>query len=112
VATCATPVANEAALRYVDVVVHLAFMITGNTSRETIRGSTSRYDQHVPGGGKGEHQAVRLRVVGALTALDAGLAILPGEENLLFPRTGALMIAGRKLEGIAEARALLAIRLS
>jgi uncharacterized Ntn-hydrolase superfamily protein len=46
----------------------------------------------------------------ALSALDAGLAILPGEENLLFPRTGALMLVGRELEGLAEARALLAIR--
>jgi uncharacterized Ntn-hydrolase superfamily protein len=46
----------------------------------------------------------------ALTALDAGLAILPGEENLLFPRIGALMLAGRELEGVAEARALLAVR--
>jgi uncharacterized Ntn-hydrolase superfamily protein len=34
----------------------------------------------------------------ALTALDAGLAILPGEENLRFPRIGALMLAGRELE--------------
>jgi uncharacterized Ntn-hydrolase superfamily protein len=46
----------------------------------------------------------------ALAALDAGLAILPDEENLLFPRTAALVLAGREPEGIAEARALLAIR--
>jgi uncharacterized Ntn-hydrolase superfamily protein len=46
----------------------------------------------------------------ALEALDAGLALLPGEENLMFPRTGALMLAGRPIEGLAEARALLAAR--
>lgn len=46
----------------------------------------------------------------ALAALDAGLALLPGEENLMFPRTGALMLAGRQIEGLAEARALLAAR--
>jgi uncharacterized Ntn-hydrolase superfamily protein len=46
----------------------------------------------------------------ALSSLDAGLAILPGEENLLFPRTGALMLAGKRIEAVAEARALLAAR--
>ena len=46
----------------------------------------------------------------ALAALDAGLALLPGEENLRFLRTGALMLAGRPIEGLAEARALLAAR--
>ena len=46
----------------------------------------------------------------ALEALDAGLALLPGEENLMFPRTGALMLAGRQIEGLAEARASLAAR--
>jgi len=46
----------------------------------------------------------------ALEALDAGLALLPGEENLMFPRTGALLLAGRQIEGLAEARALLAAR--
>jgi len=46
----------------------------------------------------------------ALEALDAALELLPGEENLMFPRTGALMLAGRQIEGLAEARALLAAR--
>jgi hypothetical protein len=46
----------------------------------------------------------------ALTALDDALALLPGEENLMFPRTGALMLAGRQIEGLAEARALLDAR--
>jgi len=38
------------------------------------------------------------------------LALRPGEENLIFPRTGALMLAGRGVQGLAEARALLAAR--
>src|SRR5262245_37550076 len=46
----------------------------------------------------------------ALAALDAGLAILPGEENLLFPRSGALLLAGREADSSAAVRELLAIR--
>ena len=59
------PAALEAAFRDVDVVVHLAFMITGNARRETIREiNIEGTAQHVPGGGEGERQAVRVRLVG------------------------------------------------
>jgi uncharacterized Ntn-hydrolase superfamily protein len=46
----------------------------------------------------------------ALAELDAGLALLPGEENLRSPRIGALALAGRLDEAMAETRALLAAR--
>jgi uncharacterized Ntn-hydrolase superfamily protein len=46
----------------------------------------------------------------ALAALDQGLAVLPGEENLRFPRVGALMMAGRERESVAELQALVGSR--
>jgi uncharacterized Ntn-hydrolase superfamily protein len=46
----------------------------------------------------------------ALESVDAGLARLPGEENLRFLRAGALMATGSVDEGIAEVRALITER--
>ena len=46
----------------------------------------------------------------ALELVDAGLATLPGEENLRFLRAGALMATGSTEAGIAEVRALIAER--
>ena len=46
----------------------------------------------------------------ALAELDEGLALLPGEENLRFPRIGALGQTGRLDDAVAEARVLLAAR--
>jgi len=46
----------------------------------------------------------------ALELVDAGLATLPGEENLRFLRAGALMATGSIDAGIAEVRALIAER--
>jgi len=46
----------------------------------------------------------------ALDQVDAGLAALPGEENLRFLRAGALMATGSIDAGIAEVRALIAER--
>jgi len=62
----------------------------------------------------GFHRGVNALMTGdassALEALDAGLALPPGVPNLILPRTGALLLAGRQIEGLAEARALLATR--
>jgi uncharacterized Ntn-hydrolase superfamily protein len=46
--------------------------------------------------------------VGALATIDGALAILPGEENLRFLRSGALVASGAVDEGLAEVRALVA----
>jgi uncharacterized Ntn-hydrolase superfamily protein len=46
----------------------------------------------------------------ALTTIDGALAILPGDENLRFLRSGALVATGAVDEGMAEVRALVAAR--
>jgi uncharacterized Ntn-hydrolase superfamily protein len=46
----------------------------------------------------------------ALAILDHGLAILPGEENLRFPRAGALALSGRREAAAAEIDALISTR--
>jgi uncharacterized Ntn-hydrolase superfamily protein len=46
----------------------------------------------------------------ALASVDAGLAELPGEENLLFLRAGALLASGNAEQARAELRTLLARR--
>jgi uncharacterized Ntn-hydrolase superfamily protein len=46
----------------------------------------------------------------AVAAIDEGLALLPGEENLRFLRSGALVASGAIDEGVAEVRALVAGR--
>jgi uncharacterized Ntn-hydrolase superfamily protein len=46
----------------------------------------------------------------AVAAIDEGLALLPGEENLRFLRSGALVASGAVDEGVAEVRALVAGR--
>jgi len=43
----------------------------------------------------------------ALDAADHGLALLPGEENLRFIRSGALIAAGQEEAGSAVLRALI-----
>jgi uncharacterized Ntn-hydrolase superfamily protein len=47
---------------------------------------------------------------GALSTLDHGLALLPDEENLRFPRAGALALLGRLGDAAAEIQALIAAR--
>jgi uncharacterized Ntn-hydrolase superfamily protein len=47
---------------------------------------------------------------GGLDALDRGLQLLPGEENLRFSRAGALAMAGRTDEAAAEISALVSAR--
>jgi len=47
---------------------------------------------------------------GALATIDGALALLPGEENLRFLRSGALVASGAVDEGVAEVRALVAAR--
>jgi len=44
----------------------------------------------------------------ALTTVDDALALLPGEENLRFLRSGALIASGATEDGIAELRSLVA----
>jgi hypothetical protein len=46
----------------------------------------------------------------ALAILDHGLALLPGEENLRFPRAGALALAGQPDAAAAEIGALIESR--
>src|SRR5262249_34852401 len=46
----------------------------------------------------------------ALAALDHGLALLPGEENLRFPHAGALALDGRPALAVAEIDALISAR--
>jgi hypothetical protein len=48
----------------------------------------------------------------ALAELDIGLTILPEEENLRFPRAGALMLGGRPEEAEAELASLVRDRRS
>jgi uncharacterized Ntn-hydrolase superfamily protein len=45
---------------------------------------------------------------GALSTIDAGLEVLPGELNLQFVRSGALAASGRTEEAVAELRSLVA----
>ena len=44
----------------------------------------------------------------ALTTVDDALALLPGEENLRFLRSGALLASGATDDGVAELRSLVA----
>ena len=44
----------------------------------------------------------------ALTTVDDALALLPGEENLRFLRSGALIASGATDDGVAELRSLVA----
>jgi hypothetical protein len=44
----------------------------------------------------------------ALASVDDGLALLPGEQNLRFVRSGALVASGASNDGVAELRALVA----
>jgi thioredoxin-like negative regulator of GroEL len=44
----------------------------------------------------------------ALASLEDGLARLPGEPNLRFPRAGALALQGRQDEALSELRGLIA----
>jgi uncharacterized Ntn-hydrolase superfamily protein len=46
---------------------------------------------------------------GALALVDDALAILPGEENMVFLRAGALLAAGESEAGVAELRALISV---
>jgi uncharacterized Ntn-hydrolase superfamily protein len=46
--------------------------------------------------------------VAALSTVDDALALLPGEENLRFLRSGALVASGATDDGVAELRALVA----
>jgi uncharacterized Ntn-hydrolase superfamily protein len=46
--------------------------------------------------------------VAALTTVDDALALLPGEENLRFLRSGALIASGATDDGVAELRSLVA----
>jgi uncharacterized Ntn-hydrolase superfamily protein len=62
----------------------------------------------------GYHRAVDQLVggdpAGALQTIDAALERCPGDENMRFVRSGALMGAGEVDAGIAELRALIAAR--
>jgi len=57
-----------------------------------------------------EEALVQGDVSGALAGSDAGLALLPGEGNLLLSHIGALIGVGRIDEASAEVRALVASR--
>jgi hypothetical protein len=46
----------------------------------------------------------------ALASADEGLSMLPGEENLLFARAGALAASGDTDSAVAELRGLVAAR--
>ena len=46
--------------------------------------------------------------VAALATVDDALALLPGEENLRFLRSGALLASGATDDGVAELRSLVA----
>ena len=48
--------------------------------------------------------------VAALASADAGLSMLPGEENLRFVRAGALAASGDTGSAVAELRGLIAAR--
>ena len=59
------PDALREAFEDADVVVHLAFMITGTASRETIRAiNVRRHAERVRSGGRRRRQTVRVRVIG------------------------------------------------
>ena len=75
-----------------DVVVHLAFLITGNASRRDDAGDQRRrHAEHLPGGGRRRRAAVRLRLVGRRLRLRRrqpepdrrGLADPPGRPAVL-----------------------------
>jgi uncharacterized Ntn-hydrolase superfamily protein len=57
-----------------------------------------------------EEALVQGDVAGALTGSEAGLALLPGEGNLLLSHIGALLGVGRIDEASSEVRALVASR--
>jgi hypothetical protein len=57
-----------------------------------------------------EEALVQGDVAGALAGSEAGLALLPGEGNLLLSHIGALVGVGRIDEASAEVRALVASR--
>jgi len=57
-----------------------------------------------------EEALVRGDVAGALAGSEAGLALLPGEGNLLLSYIGALIGAGRTDEAAAEVQKLVASR--